>query len=284
MRQLDSRQIAERSIVTKFRKTIWNKFIAAVRDYKLIEDNDRIAVCMSGGKDSMLLALLLRQLQKYSEQPFELEYIVMDPGYSEANLQKLKDNCALMRIEPRIFKSDIFASVEHVEKSPCYLCARMRRGYLYKFAKECGCNKIALGHHNSDVVETVLMGLIYGGQYQTMMPKLHSANYPGMQLIRPMYCINEQSVIAWRNYNKLDFLQCACRFTEKNANPDEPGASKRLEIKRLIADIKKTYPQIEANIFKSTHNVNLNTVIGYSKAGEYHSFLDGYDDIKDDEE
>lgn len=279
MSELNRLELIERSLIKKFRKPIWNKFIAGVRDYELIKQGDRIAVCMSGGKDSALLAKLMQQLHKHSEIPFELEFLIMDPGYSERNRKKLLDNCELLGIKPHIFESDIFKCVENVEKSPCYLCARMRRGYLYSFAKELGCNKIALGHHNSDVVETVLMGMIYGGQYQTMMPKLRSTNFEGMELIRPMYCVNERDILAWVSYNKLDFLTCACRITERSADPDAQGQSKRFEIKKLIAEIHEKYPQIEANIFKSTHNVNLNTVIGYTKDDKYVSFLDNYDEI-----
>lgn len=271
-------QAIERSLITKYRKTIWNKFIAGVRDYKLINEGDRIAVCMSGGKDSAILAKLMQQLHRHSEVPFDIEFLVMDPGYSEKNREKLIENCRVLGIEPHIFESDIFKSVENVEKSPCYLCARMRRGYLYSYAKSLGCNKIALGHHNSDVVETVLMGMIYGGQYQTMMPKLKSTNFEGMELIRPMYCVNEKDIISWARYNGLEFLTCACRITARSNDPDGQGVSKRLEIKKLIAEIHKTYPQIEANIFKSTHNVNLNTVIGFTHKGEFTSFLDEYDE------
>lgn len=276
MKELDKCGLVERSINKKFRKGIWNKFIEGVRNYELIQPNDKIAVCMSGGKDSMLLAKLMQELKRHSDIPFELEFVVMDPGYSPKNREKIISNAELLRVPIRIYDTNIFASVEHIEKSPCYICARMRRGYLYRFAQELGCNKIALGHHYNDVIETVLMGLLYGGQYQTMMPKLHSANFPGMELIRPMYCVGEDDIIAWRNYNELEFLQCACRFTEKIADENAVMESKRQEMKRLINSMKKDYPQVEANIFKSTHNVNLNTVIGYSKNGEHTNFLDEY--------
>ncbi len=276
MKELDKCALVERSINKKFRKGIWNKFIEGVRTYELISAGDKIAVCMSGGKDSMLLAKLMQELQRHSTIPFELEFVVMDPGYSAKNREKIISNADLLRVPIRIYDTNIFASVEHIEKSPCYICARMRRGYLYRFAQELGCNKIALGHHYNDVIETVLMGLIYGGQYQTMMPKLHSTNFPGMELIRPMYCVGEDDIIAWRNYNELDFLQCACRFTEQLADENAIMNSKRIEMKELIKSIKKDYPQIEANIFKSTHNVNLNTVIGYSINGEHTNFLDNY--------
>ena len=276
MKELDKCGLVERSINKKFRKGIWNKFIEGVRNYELIQPNDKIAVCMSGGKDSMLLAKLMQELKRHSDVPFELEFVVMDPGYSPKNREKIISNAELLRVPIRIYDTNIFASVEHIEKSPCYICARMRRGYLYRFARELGCNKIALGHHYNDVIETVLMGLLYGGQYQTMMPKLHSTNFPGMELIRPMYCVGEDDIIAWRNYNELEFLQCACRFTEKIADENAVMESKRQEMKRLINSMKKEYPQVEANIFKSTHNVNLNTVIGYSKDGKHTNFLDEY--------
>ena len=276
MKELDKCGLVERSINKKFRKGIWNKFIEGVRNYELIKPYDKIAVCMSGGKDSMLLAKLMQELKRHSDIPFELEFVVMDPGYSPKNREKIISNAELLRVPIRIYDTNIFASVEHIEKSPCYICARMRRGYLYRFAKELGCNKIALGHHYNDVIETVLMGLLYGGQYQTMMPKLHSTNFPGMELIRPMYCVGEDDIIAWRNYNELEFLQCACRFTEKIADENAVMESKRQEMKRLINSMKKDYPQVEANIFKSTHNVNLNTVIGYSKDGVHTNFLDEY--------
>ena len=276
MKELDKCGLVERSINKKFRKGIWNKFIEGVRNYELIQPNDKIAVCMSGGKDSMLLAKLMQELKRHSDIPFELEFVVMDPGYSPKNREKIISNAELLRVPIRIYDTNIFASVEHIEKSPCYICARMRRGYLYRFARELGCNKIALGHHYNDVIETVLMGLLYGGQYQTMMPKLHSTNFPGMELIRPMYCVGEDDIIAWRNYNELEFLQCACRFTEKIADENAVMESKRQEMKRLINSMKKEYPQVEANIFKSTHNVNLNTVIGYSKDGKHTNFLDEY--------
>lgn len=276
MKELDKCGLVERSINKKFRKGIWNKFIEGVRNYELIKPNDKIAVCMSGGKDSMLLAKLMQELKRHSDIPFELEFVVMDPGYSPKNREKIISNAELLRVPIRIYDTNIFASVEHIEKSPCYICARMRRGYLYRFARELGCNKIALGHHYNDVIETVLMGLLYGGQYQTMMPKLHSTNFPGMELIRPMYCVGEDDIIAWRNYNELEFLQCACRFTEKIADENAVMESKRQEMKRLINSMKKEYPQVEANIFKSTHNVNLNTIIGYSKDGKHTNFLDEY--------
>ncbi len=267
----------EKSIMKRFRKPIWNKFIMGVREYEMISHGDRIAVCISGGKDSMLLAMLMRHLQRYSEVPFELEFIVMDPGYSPQNLQRIKDNAELLELDIKIFTSDIFASVEKIEKSPCYLCARMRRGYLYSFAKQLGCNKIALGHHNDDVVETVLMGMLYGGQYQTMMPKLHSTNFEGMELIRPMYCVRENDIIAWANYNGLSFLRCACRFTEQTQSElDRSQTSKRLEVKNMLTELERDFPQVKDNIFRSTHHVNLQTIIGYKDNGKITSFLDNY--------
>lgn len=267
----------EKSIMKRFRKPIWNKFIMGVREYEMISHGDRIAVCISGGKDSMLLAMLMRHLQRYSEVPFVLEFIVMDPGYSPQNLQRIKDNAELLELDIKIFTSDIFASVEKIEKSPCYLCARMRRGYLYSFAKQLGCNKIALGHHNDDVVETVLMGMLYGGQYQTMMPKLHSTNFEGMELIRPMYCVRENDIIAWANYNGLSFLRCACRFTEQTQSKlDRSQTSKRLEVKNMLTELERDFPQVKDNIFRSTHHVNLQTIIGYKDNGKTTSFLDNY--------
>ncbi len=278
-RELEKCQLIERSIIKRFRKQIWNPFIEGVKRYQLIQAGDRIAVCISGGKDSMLLAKLMQQLQKHSDVPFELEFLVMDPGYAEKNRQKIINNAALLQIPIKIFNSDIFQIVSDIEQSPCYLCARMRRGHLYKYAQELGCNKIALGHHFSDVVETTLMGMLYGAQIQTMMPKLHSTNFSGMELIRPMYCVHEEQIIAWKNYNGLEFLQCACRFTENCAlSENEIGQSKRLEMKMLLKQLKIGNPQVEKHIFKSIHCVNLNTVIGYKKDGVEHCFLDDYEE------
>lgn len=268
----------ERSIIKKFRKTIWNNFIGAVKEYELIAPGDKIAVCISGGKDSMLLAKCIQQLQRHSEIPFEAEYIVMDPGYNAENRALIEHNAKLMDIPIYIFESDIFSVTERAGGSPCYLCARMRRGCLYSKAKELGCNKIALGHHFDDVIETILMGMLYGAQVQTMMPKLHSTNFPGMELIRPLYLVREEDIIHWMNYNDLHFIQCACRFTESCAScgGTEKG-SKRAEIKDLIRELRKKNPYIEKNIFRSVENVNLNTVIGYKKDGVRHHFLDEYD-------
>lgn len=265
------------SILKKYRKEIWAPFISAIKEYRLIEAGDRIAVCMSGGKDSAVLAVLLKQLCRHSDVPFELEYISMDPGYSKANREKLEANCARLDIPIRIFETDIFKVTSNTEKNPCYLCARMRRGHLYSYAKELGCNKIALGHHFSDVIETTLMGMLWGSQIQGMLPKLHSTNFEGMELIRPLYKVHEDSIIAWARYNGLSFLQCACIMTER-AQVDE-NASKRRETKALIRELKKTNPDVEKNIFNSIHRANVDTLVGYKLGNELHSFLDGYTGI-----
>ena len=268
----------EKSIRKKFSKTIWGRFTKAIIEYELVKPNDKIAVCISGGKDSMLMAKLFQELKRHNKFPFELVYLVMDPGYSVENRDVIENNARKLNIPITVFETQIFESVYNVEKYPCYLCARMRRGYLYKKAKELGCNKIALGHHYDDVIETILMGMLYGGQVQTMMPKLHSTNYEGMELIRPLYLIREAEIKHWRDYNKLNFIQCACRFTDTctSCNPSNTG-SKRQEIKQLIAQLKKINPQIESNIFRSVENVNLNTIISYKKDDYKHSFLDDYD-------
>ena len=277
-KQLTPCQMVERSIIKKFRKTIWNPFILAVKRYELIQQGDRIAVCISGGKDSMLLAKLMQQLQRHSEVPFELVFLVMDPGYNPVNRQKIESNAELLHIPLTIFESDIFEVASSTEKNPCYLCARMRRGNLYQQAQELGCNKIALGHHFSDVIETTLIGMFYGSQLQGMMPKLHSTNFPGMQLIRPMYCIHEDAILAWKQYNNLEFIQCACRMTEKiDASGDGIGPSKRQEIKLLLRELRKTNPNIEKSIFNSIHAVCLDTMPGYKTGGVAHSFLERYD-------
>lgn len=270
----------ERSIIKKFRKGIWRKFTKGIREYDLIQDGDKIAVCISGGKDSMLMAKLFQELKKHNKFPFEVEYLVMDPGYSELNRKLIEQNAKMMGIPIKIFESDIFDAVFDVEKSPCYLCARMRRGHLYSKAKELGCNKIALGHHYDDVIETILMGMLYGAQVQTMMPKLHSTNFEGMELIRPLYLVREDDIKHWRDYNHLHFLQCACRFTEtcSTCSVDGSSASKRMEIKHLIAKLKETNPYVEGNIFKSVENVNLSTVIAYKENGVKHHFLESYDE------
>ena len=271
-------QQIERSLITKYRKTIWNRFIGGIKDYALIREGDRIAVCISGGKDSMLLAKCMQQLHRHSEIPFHLEFLVMDPGYRPANRELILRNAALMEIPIHLFESQIFDVVADIPKSPCYLCARMRRGYLYSHAQKLGCNKIALGHHFDDVVETILMSTLYGAEYRTMMPKLHSTNFPGMELIRPLYLVRERDIIAWKHYNHLSFLQCACRFTEALGREDEPGESKRQEVKELIAALRRDNPQVDINIFRSVHSVNLDTVIGWRSAAEgEHSFLEKYD-------
>lgn len=269
---------AEESIRKKYHKQLFTPFAKACKNYKLIEENDHIAVCISGGKDSMLMAKLFQEIQRHKQCSFDLTFLVMDPGYNEANRALIESNAVTLGIPVTIFESTIFDAVDTIEKNPCYLCARMRRGYLYSKAKELGCNKIALGHHYDDVIETVLMGMLYGAQIQTMMPKLHSTNFEGMELIRPMYLIRESDIKAWRDYNDLHFLQCACHFTDTCSTCHEDGttSSKRLETKRLIAALKKENPFVEANIFKSMENVNLDTVIAYKKGGQRHHFLDEY--------
>lgn len=277
-RELEKHELVERSIIKTYRKRIWNPFLIALKNYKLVNTGDKIAVCISGGKDSMLMAKLLQELHKYSEVPFELVYLVMDPGYNAENRKKIEDNARLLHIPITVFETDIFTVADKTEKSPCYLCARMRRGHLYKAAQDLGCNKIALGHHFNDVIETTLLGMFYGSQLQSMPPKLHSTNFKGMELIRPMYCIHEDAIIAWQKYNELEFIQCACRFTENCENGT--GDSKRQEIKQLIKELKKTNPNIEKSIFNSIHSVCLDTMVGYKSNGVEHSFLENYDDIK----
>lgn len=280
-------QEIERSIIKKFRKPIWKKFIEGVKEYELINEGDKIAVCISGGKDSMLMAKCMQELQRHGKYNFELVFLVMDPGYNEINRQMILNNAKLLNIPIQTFETQIFDIVSEIEESPCYLCARMRRGYLYKNAQKLGCNKIALGHHFDDVIETVLMGMFYGGQVQTMMPKLHSTNHPGMQLIRPMYMVKEADVIDWKSYNKLEFIQCACRFTENCTMCDNGGGgSKRQEMKVLIKKLRQTSDIIDKNIFRSMYNVNLNTVIAYQKDGVKHSFMEHYEnytDLKEEE-
>ena len=269
----------ELSIRKKFKKKIWSKFTKAVREYELVKEGDRIAVCISGGKDSMLMAKLFQELKRHNKFNFEVKFLVMDPGYSPENRKVIEENARKMKIPIQIFESNIFESVFEIEKSPCYICARMRRGYLYNFAQQMGCNKIALGHHYDDVIETILMGMLYSAQVQTMMPKLHSTNFEGMELIRPMYLIREDDIKAWRDYNDLHFIQCACKFTDTCTTcNNEENQSKRMEIKKLIAELKKTNPFVEGNIFKSVENVNLDTVVGYKAEGVRHNFLDTYDD------
>lgn len=266
----------ERSIRKKFSKTIWGRFTAALLEYELLEEGDKVAVCISGGKDSMLMAKLFQELKRHNKYEFSVEYIVMDPGYNKENREKIEQNAKALNVPIHIFETDIFSSVFNVEKNPCYLCARMRRGNLYKRAKSLGCNKIALGHHFDDVIETILMGMLYGGQVQTMMPKLHSTNFEGMELIRPMYLIREKDIVRWCDYNNLSFIRCACKFTEQIETEDKENTSKRKEIKALIQELKKTNPQVESNIFRSVENVNIDTVVSYKQSGVVHNFLETY--------
>ena len=274
----DKSKDVEQSLRKKFRKTIWSRFTKAINTYELVKPGDAIAVCISGGKDSMLLAKCFQELKLHNKFEFEVKFLVMDPGYSPANRKVIEGNARNLNIPITIFESDIFDSVYHVEKSPCYLCARMRRGHLYHFAKKLGCNKIALGHHYDDVIETILMGMLYGAQIQTMMPKLHSTNFEGMELIRPLYLVKEDDIKAWRDYNGLNFIQCACKFTDTCSTcNNEENRSKRIEIKELIKTLKQGNPYVEGNIFKSVENVNLDTVVAYKQNGEKHTFLDGYE-------
>ena len=269
----------EKSLKKKYRSSIWCRFTSGINEYQLVKEGDKIAVCISGGKDSMLMAKLFQELKKHNKFEFELVFLVMDPGYNPINREMIKKNLKLLNIEATIFESQIFDSVADIEKSPCYLCARMRRGHLYHHAKELGCNKIALGHHYDDVIETILMGMLYGGQIQTMMPKLKSSNFENMELIRPMYLIREEAIISWKLHNDLQFIQCACRFTENCMISDnEGGASKRQEMKTLLKKFRQTSPYIESNIFKSVENVNLNTIISYKQDGVKHHFLDRFND------
>ena len=267
----------ELSLRKKFKKSIWSKFTKAINTYELVKPGDKIAVCISGGKDSMLMAKCFQELKLHNKFEFEVKFLVMDPGYSEANRKVIEENAKSLNIPITIFESDIFESVFTVEKSPCYLCARMRRGHLYHFAQELGCNKIALGHHYDDVIETILMGMLYGAQVQTMMPKLHSTNFEGMELIRPLYLVREDDIKAWRNYNGLHFIQCACKFTDTCTTCNNENRSKRVEIKELIQNLKQVNPYVEGNIFKSVENVNLDTVVAWKQHGEKHHFLDAYD-------
>ncbi|MDR2047063.1 MAG: tRNA 2-thiocytidine biosynthesis protein TtcA [Clostridiales bacterium] len=268
----------ERSIITTYRSQIWKKFVAAINEYELIKDGDRIAVCISGGKDSMLMAKCFQELQRHGRKNFDAAYLVMDPGYNEINRLAIENNAKLLNIPVKIFESDIFSAVENVGGAPCYLCARMRRGCLYAEAKSAGCNKIALGHHFDDVTETVLMGILYNGRIQSMPPKLKSDNFENMELIRPMYRVYERDIINWKNYNGLSFIQCACRFTENCTLCDNAGGGgKRQEMKNLIKTLKKNNPNVAVNIFRSMYNINLDTVVGYKKDGAKHTFLEDYD-------
>ena len=277
-RDLQPHELIERSLITKFRKPIWRPFVEGVRRYELIRPGDRIAVCISGGKDSMLMAKLLQQLQKHSDFPFELVYLVMDPGYSAQNRTRIEENAALLHIPVTIFESDIFAAADATDRNPCYLCARMRRGFLYSQAQSLGCNKIALGHHFNDVIETTVMAMFYGAQLQAMLPKLHSTNFPGMELIRPLYCVREEAILNWCRYNDLHFIRCACRLTERIAASDDGvGDSKRQEVKLLLKKLSEDNPNLEISIFNALHAVCLDTFPGYKTHGEQHSFLDDYD-------
>jgi tRNA(Ile)-lysidine synthase TilS/MesJ len=276
-RTLEPHQLIERSINKKFRKELWTPFITAVNRYELIQAGDRIAVCISGGKDSMLMAKLLQELQRHSKVPFDLVYLVMDPGYNEINRAKIESNARLLHVPITIFETNIFAVANNTDRSPCYLCAKMRRGHLYSKARELGCNKIALGHHFNDVVETTVMGMFFGAQLQAMLPKLHSKNFPGMELIRPLYCVHEDDILAWKRYNDLEFIQCACRFTENCTMCDNGGGgSKRQEVKLLLRKLKRDNPDIEKSIFNSIHTVALDTMVGYKSGGVLHSFLERY--------
>ena len=284
-RTLEPYQLVERSIITKYRKVLWNPFIEAVKRYEMIQPGDRIAVCISGGKDSMLLAKLMQQLQKHSDFPFELVFLVMDPGYNELNRQKIESNAALLNIPVTIFESVIFEVADSAGKSPCYLCARMRRGYLYSRAQELGCSKIALGHHFNDVVETTLISMFYGSQLQAMLPKLHSTNFEGMTLIRPLYCVHEDDIIAWARDNSLEFIQCACRLTERSAaDTGDVNVSKRKEIKLLLRRLRQGNPNIEKSIFNSIHAVALDTMPGFKTGGVEHSFLERFNAMESTED
>lgn len=274
MKQLTEYQKVERSIIKTYRKELWSPFIKAVKEYELIQEGDKIAVCISGGKDSMCLAKLMQQLQKVSDVSFEVVFLVMDPGYNKQNRKKIEENAKLLNVPITIFTSNIFECTQEEIKSPCYLCARMRRGYLYSKAKELGCNKIALGHHKSDVIETTLMSMLYSGQLQAMPPMLTSKNFEGMKLIRPMYCILEKDIVKWAKFNNLSFIACACPLLDKSGEKEMNSA--RLETKNLIEKLKESIPEVEQHIFQSVHNVQLDTFVGYKQDGEKHSFLENF--------
>lgn len=276
----ERREEIEKSLRKKFKKSVFTPFAKAINDFQLIQEGDNICVCISGGKDSMIMAKLFQELKRHNKFPFSVQFLCMDPGYNKYNRKIIEENAKLLGIPLQFFESDIFESVFEIESSPCYVCARMRRGHLYSKAKELGCNKIALGHHFDDVIETVLMGMLYSGQFQAMMPKLHSTNFPGMELIRPLYYVREDDIKHWRDYNKLNFIQCACKFTEtcSTCHTDGTTSSKRLETKKLIAELKKTNPFIEKNIFRSTENVSKQTILGLKDKGVKHSFLEWYDE------
>ena len=265
----------ERSIITRFRKDIWSKFIKAVQEYKLINENDKVMACISGGKDSFLLAKCIQELERHGKVKFSAKYVVMNPGYRDVNRKLIEDNARLLNIPIEIFESDIFSIVEKTDRSPCYLCARMRRGFLYSRAKELGCNKIVLGHHFDDVIETTLLSMFYGSEIKTMMPKLHSDNFPGLELIRPLVLVKEESILSWVKYNNLKFINCACKFTEDVSLKHED--SKRVEMKNLIKELKKNNPRVDQNIYKALDNVNMNCVIGWTKNGDKYSFVDDYE-------
>lgn len=267
----------EKSIIKKYRKEIWSRFIKGVKEYELINENDKVMVCISGGKDSFLLAKCIQELTRHGKIHFDAKYVVMNPGYTKENLDMIINNAKKMNIDIEIFDSDIFGIVTNIEESPCYLCARMRRGFLYNKAKELGCNKIALGHHFDDVIETTLLNIFYGSEIKTMLPKLHSTNFPGLELIRPLYFVKEADIISWKKFNNLTFLNCACKFTMENYSNEHESNSKRLEMKKLIRELRKVNPNVDHNIFTSMTNVNLDTVLGYKKNKEVHSFLDEYD-------
>jgi len=270
-------QLIERSIHKKFRKSIWKPFVTGIQRYQLIQEGDSIAICISGGKDSMIMAKLMQALHRHSNFPFDIKFVVMNPGYNEINLQRVVSNAAKLEIPIQIFESNIFDVVTDTDRSPCYLCARMRRGFLYAYAQKIGCNKIALGHHFNDVVETTLMGMLFGAQVQTMMPKLRSKNFPGLELIRPMYCVHEDAIIAWKNYNALEFIQCACPLAEScNVLDASGGVSKRAEVKALLKNLKRDNKDVEKSIFQSIHCVNLDTIIGYKLDDKEYDFLDKY--------
>lgn len=276
-KELAEYQKIERSIITTYRRELWSPFVLAVKKYNLIQAGDKIAVCISGGKDSMLLAKLMQQLHRHSEVPFELVFLVMDPGYNEENRKRIEENAARLNVPITIFESDVFAAADSANaEAPCYLCARMRRGHLYAKAKELGCNKIALGHHKSDVIETTLMGMLYGAQIQGMLPRIQSMNFEGMELIRPMYCILENDILRWQEYNGLQFIACACKFTQNLTGSDEDTFSARRKVKALIAELKKENPGVENNIFQSIHNVQLDTLAEYKQDGVKHSFLERF--------
>lgn len=280
-KQLERHQQIERSIITTYRKELWSPFILAVKKYRLIEAGDRIAVCISGGKDSMLLAKLMQELSRHSEIPFSLEFLVMDPGYNAVNRAKIEENARLLHVPVTVFESDVFSAAEAASaEAPCYLCARMRRGHLYAKAKELGCNKIALGHHKSDVIETTVMGMLYGGQLQGMLPRIKSTNFEGMELIRPMYCILERDIVRWQEGNGLQFIACACKFTQKTTGGDDDTFSARKRVKEWISALKEENPNVENNIFQSIHNVQLDTLAEYKSEGEKHSFLEKFDKDK----